>query len=113
MSAEATVSSLKPRVKRSWSRVTVKLGGMEFTFWATPEGLHRRRKGSPNVRTEPWDKVHDALNDHRIHFEFDNRHYTAWGAPEGLHIRRNSTEEKLIEWPKFIEWMDGQKLLPI
>lgn len=111
--AATTPKARKARQKKSWSRVAVALGGQTFTFWPTPDGLHRRLKGSPNVRTEPWAGVHAFLNDHRLRFDHDGRHYAMTALPDGLRITRNDTETKHIAWPAFIEWLDGQKLLPL
>jgi hypothetical protein len=111
--APAAATPKTTRTKRSWSRVTVPLRGGNFTFWPTPDGLFRRLKGSPKVRSKTWPEINDCLNDRRFEFHHDGRDYTVWPAPEGLHVVRNDVEEKLIPWPHFVEWVDGQKLLPL
>jgi len=122
MSNAATVTSgalgqprpiTKLRTKRSWSRVQLKLGDDTVTFWPTPDGLQRRKKGSPKVRSEPWDKINDFMAGDAFSFEFDNRKYEVWRAPDGIHIRRGGTEEHTVQWAQFVEFIDGQKLLPI
>lgn len=64
---EAEREKATKRLKRSWTRITTALPGEDreavaFTFWPTPAGLHRRRKGSPNVRTLTWEQVNAAFN---------------------------------------------------
>lgn len=109
----ATGPTTKQRTKRSWSRVQVKLGEDTVTFWPTPEGLHRRKKGSPKVCTEPWDKINDFITGDVFSFALDNRQYEVWRAVDGIHIRRGGTEEHTVRWAQFVEFIDGQKLLPI
>ena len=111
MSAETKTT--KSRTKRSWTRITTKIGDIEQTFWPTPEGLHVRRKGSPNVRTRPWPEVLLALNGGRHEFDHDGRHYEVWREDDGIHIKRSDQEEHTVKWAQFIEFVDGQKLLPI
>lgn len=112
MSAEA-----KPRTKRSWTRIVAALqtdeGEVTFTFWPTPEGLHRRRKGSPNVRTLTWAEIQKAMSGERFKFDHEGRHYELWHAEDGLHVLRCGHEEHVVKWPQFVEFVDGQKLLPI
>lgn len=101
-----------PRQKRSWGKVQLRCGEDVVTFWPTPEGLHRRKKGSPKVKCEPWDKINDFMRGDVFSFEFDNRKYEVWRGVEGFHIRRG-TEEYVVKWAQFIEFLDGQKLLGI
>lgn len=107
----------KTRVKRSWTRITTPLltegKVVDYTFWPTPEGLHRRRKGSPNVRTATWEQVNALINGDRFEFDHDNRHYEIWREADGIHVRRCGHEEHVVKWPQFIEFIDGQKLMPI
>lgn len=103
----------KARTKRSWSRVEVKLGKDKVTFWPTPEGLSRRKKGSPKVKCEPWAKINDFMTGDVFSFELDNRKYEVWRGVDGIHIRRGGVEEHTVRWAQFVEFVDGQKLLPI
>ena len=102
----------KPRTKRSWTKVEIKLGDDTVTFWPTPDGLHRRKKGSPKVQAETWEKINDFIVGAPFKFRFDNRDYEVWRGAEGIHMRRGA-EVKIMKWPQFIEHMDGQKLLGI
>jgi hypothetical protein len=103
----------RKRVKRSWSRVTTPVAGQKFTFWPTPDGLFVRRKGSPNVRTQDWASVLRWLQGDRHEFTLDGRHYAVWRAEDGIHLERGGREEHVVKWAEFIEWLDGQKLMPL
>lgn len=76
--AAATAQGKKPREKRSWSRITTAIDATQWTFWPTPDGLHLRKKGSPNVRTTRWPELLLAMNGGRHAFEHDSRHYEVW-----------------------------------
>lgn len=93
--------------------MTASVGEQVQTFWPTPEGLHMRKKGSPTVRTCAWTEVFLALNGGRHTFEHDNRTYEVWREVDGIHIQRIGHEQHAVKWAQFIEWIDGQKLLPL
>ena len=90
----------------------VSLDGIPFRFWLTPEGVHVRRKGSPVLRTKDFRALMDCISDQPFECDYGGRHYSVWRVPAGLRIERTS-EQKLISWQQVVEWMDGQKILPL